>query len=455
MTLLGVDLWKEVQQKIVGKIGSQRFNLWLKNTTLRSLKDNIAEIGVPNPFILTWIEEKLAGEITEALRETAHRDISPKFVIDGSLFRRMRSTQAEQQDEAITIKTPDGKTYTERESLNPRYTFDRYAVGENNRFAREMALQAISVERGQFNTLLIYGGPGLGKSHLLQACARELMTKRPDIKARYVTCEQFVNRYVTAIRLGRLDPFRRKHREIDVLIIDDIHWLAGKKASQEEFLHTFNALTNSNKIVIAASDSHLSQVGRISTALSDRFSAAMTARIDPPDRKTRIEIARRRAAEMKQSLNDSVVEYVADVCQTNVRELEGALLKLLAFQSLSKGPLTKPLAQKVLEEDIKRHPKRISMSRIRGLVGESFGISAQELCSSRRTRSVTSARQAAMYLARELTTCSLKEVGAYFGNKSHATALHAEVKIREAIKENPALDEQIKKIAKQLISNET
>ncbi len=435
MPILGAEVWKEIQNNIVNKIGAQRFNLWLKNSTLKSLEADTAVIGVPNPFILTWIEDKLAADVEEALCEHFQKKITARFTVDGTLFRQMRKLQQEQQDEAITFKSPSGATYAENEPLNQRYNFERYAVGEGNRFAYEMSRRIIETRGEQFSTLLVYGGSGLGKTHLLQACAKELKRRYPEITVRYVSCEQFVNQFVTAIKSGKVDSFRRRHRNADALIIDDIHWLAGKKASQEEFLHTFNALSDKNRIIIAASDEHPSQTEKISRALLDRFSAAMTARIDPPDRDTKIAIINQRAAEMKRSLPRPVVEYIADVCEGNIRELEGAVMKLLAFNALHKSALTLALARTVLQEDLRRRRERVSLEKVLEAVCEVFGISAADLKSSRRTRSIAFPRQVAMYLARKLTTASLKEVGQYFGNKSHATALHSETKIR-AIVEN-------------------
>ena len=234
MSIIAVDTWREVQNKIVQKIGTQRFNLWLKNTILKSVDDKIAVIGVPNTFILTWIEERLAGEVKAALGEVVKREVEVKFVVDGSLFRRMRNLQAGQQDEAITLKGPGGATHTDCQALNPRFTYERYVVGKCNRFAYEMSRQLIDARGTQFNALLIYGGVGLGKSHLLQAFAREFSRRYPALGVRYVTCEPFVNRFVTAMRQNKLDSFRRLHRGVDALVVDDLHWLAEKKASQEE-----------------------------------------------------------------------------------------------------------------------------------------------------------------------------------------------------------------------------
>jgi chromosomal replication initiator protein len=446
VSIIAVDAWKEVQNKIVTKIGTQRFNLWLKNTILKSIDDETAVIGVPNTFILTWIEERLAGEVKAALGEVVKREVEVKFVVDGSLFRQMRDLQAGQQDEAITLRGPSGATHTDCQAFNPRFTYERYVVGKCNRFAYEMSRQLIDARGTQFNALLIYGGVGLGKSHLLQAFAREFSRRYPELGVRYVTCEQFVNRFVTAVRQNKLDSFRRLHRGVDALVIDDIHWLAEKKASQEEFLHTFNTLADRNRIIIAASDSHPSQMKKISRALMDRFAAGMTARIDPPDRETRVGIINKRAAEMRRKLDAAIAGFLADSCAGNTRELEGNLMKLFAFHSLNKKPLTVSLARTVLDEGRSPRRERISLEKIQEAVCDALGTTPREMNSSRRTRSVAMARQVAMYLARKLTAHSLNEVGRFFGNKSHATALHAEAKIKRMVSANPSLAEQVGKI---------
>jgi chromosomal replication initiator protein len=372
--------------------------------------------------------------------------VSIKLVVDGALFRQMRSAQADQQDEEITVKTAGGKVYSEKNPLNPRYTFERYVVGAGNHFAYEMTRQLVEDRGAQFNALVIYGGVGLGKSHLLQAFAKEFSERHPNLGVRYVTCEQFVNRFVSAVRQNGLDSFRRIHRETDALVIDDIHWLADKKASQEEFLHTFNALADRNRIIVAASDSHPSQIKKISRALTDRFAAGMTARLEPPDHETKIAIIVKRLAEMRRKYDAAVIEFLADSCNSNIRELEGSLLKVIAFHSLHKGELTVALARTIVEADNNAARGHATLEGIEKAVCEAFGITAREMKSPRRTRSIMEARQVGMYLARRLTTYSLKEVGAFFGNKSHATALHAEVKIRQTVSKSPSMAEIVRKI---------
>ena len=443
MTIASTSIWDTVQSDIVNKIGTKRYNLWIKHTTLKSLGDEAALIGVPNLFIQAWLEKKFKEDLRDSIRRVTGKNVDIRFVVDGSLFREMRLSQ---DNAGVTplISRPKNPPEVRGSALNPRYTFKRFVVGDCNRFACEMARSLAQTKSRELNPLFIYGPVGVGKTHLLQGFAAEHKRRHPEEGVTYVTCEQFVNQFVTSIQKRRTENFRSVYRTTDVLVIDDVQWLSGKKSSQQEFLHTFNALTARDRLIVAAGDSYPREITATGAAIIDRLASGITARIDPPDYATRLNIIRARSAELKRHVPDGVARLLAERFTNNVRELEGGFLKVLAFHSLLGKPLDEQTVLEILRTERVATGHRTTLETVVQAVASHYGLSPQEIISSRKTRSLCLPRHAAMYLARRGTRHSLKEIGQHFGGRSHAAVLHAVKTIEKKIESDPALAEAIR-----------
>jgi len=453
VTIACTSTWEAVQNDVGGKIGTKRYNLWIKHTALKSIDEETAVVGVPNLFIQAWLEKKFRKYLEDSLRHVVGRQIALRFTVDGSLFRQMRLSQ----DEAgVTPLISRPKASAIRGSaLNPRYTLKRFVVGECNRFACEMARTLARTKSRDLNPLFIYGPVGIGKTHLLQGFAAEYKGRHPNEGVTYVTCEQFVNQFVSSIQRGCADSFRSLYRNTDVLVVDDVQWLSGKKGSQQEFLHTFNALTSRDRLVVMAGNSYPREITATGAAVLDRLASGITARIDPPDYNTRLGIIRTRAAELKRHVPEGVAQLLAKRFAKNVRELEGGLLKVLAFHSLLKKPLNERSAAEILRTERTATGGRTTLETVVEAVAGHFGLSPQDITSKRRTRSLCLPRHIAMYLARRGTTYSLKEIGEHFGGRSHAAVLHAMSATEKRTKSDPTLGETIRSLQDTLGLNET
>ena len=317
-----------------------------------------------------------------------------------------------------------------------KFNFDTYIVGKSNQLAYNAAKTVATEENSPFNPLFIHGGYGIGKTHLLQAICNEFAKNRPNLNWAYLSAEDFVNQFVLALKTKKLEAFRRRIRQTDLLAIDDVHFLASKPSTQEEFLHTFNTIDLAGKQVVLVSDAHPKMIGQISEKLVNRFVSGMVVRIDAPDFETRCQICRQYAANMKKNIPESVIKYTAEHLRTNVRELEGALLKLIAFASLQNMKITVLMAKEILAEHLARTDPIVHISDIESVVATYFGITPASIHSSKKDRTVALARHFSMYLARKHTKMSSSEVGRCMGNKNHATVLLACKKVEDQVKRN-------------------
>lgn len=431
----------QIREKVAQKIGPQRYKIWFKNSTAFSVADGCLNIGVPNPFIGTWIENHFAETIAEAAREVTGQEFRLNFAIAPELHVSLRKSQLDRQAEVVTKNSEGGSGNGRRNGyIAPprrlRGRLDDFVVGKCNRMAYSSALSVVDAPASQFNPLFIYGGCGLGKTHLLQAICNGLAAKGGECEWLYVSGEEFTNQFLMALKGGKLDDFRSRFRSVDVLVIDDIHFLANKKATQEEFLHTYNAIEAANKQVVLASDAHPKLMGRLPETLVSRFVCGMVVRIDPPDHETRCEILRRRAGKMQQQIPEEAIRYIADNLQANVRELEGALLKLLAYASVLHEPITVAMARQALSDHLPRTDRIVTVNDIETIASSFFGLSPAELHSSRKTRTIALARAIAMYLARKHTSMSFPEIGRMMGNKNHSTVILACRKIERILNED-------------------
>jgi chromosomal replication initiator protein len=349
------------------------------------------------------------------------------------------------------VTGPDRSREADKSRLNAKYTFDTFVAGSSNRFAHAAALAVAEGPARSYNPLFIYGDSGLGKTHLLHAIGDYARTLLQHLRVRYVNSEEFTNDFINSIRDDRTNRFQSIYRDVDVLLIDDIQFLAGKVQTQEEFFHTFNALHNASKQVVITSDLPPKQLTGFEERLRSRFEWGLICDVQPPDLETRIAILRKKATLERMSTPDDVLEYIASKISSNIRELEGALIRVTAFANLNRQPVTLDLAEVVLRDLIpSEQPAQITVSTIMGETAKYFALTIDDLCSSSRSRQLVQARQIAMYLCRELTELSLPKIGQHFGGRDHTTVMHADRKIRELMSERRAIYNQVTELTNRI-----
>lgn len=433
-------IWNSLLEELEPVLSPASFETWLKTARLIEIRDNSALIGVPNTFAKEWLETRLFPTLKSTLSALAGKSIDVRIIVDDTLIER---------EPVIEVKNEQREQTTPQ--LNNRYIFDTFVVGSGNRMAHAAALAVAENPGKAYNPLFIYGGVGLGKTHLMQAIGHYIIAKMRGLKVVYISSESFTNELINSIRDHTTVEFRGKYRSIDLLLIDDIHFLAGKETTQEEFFHTFNALYEAGKQIVISSDRPPKEIPTLEERLISRFEWGLTVDIQPPDLETRIAILRKKAELDLISVPDEVINFIAERVVSNIRELEGALIKVIASASLTKRPITLELAQECLAPlflngQEKKHPATIP--EIQKVVAEYYGISIDEIRGQRRTRDSVFPRQVAMYISRELTNASLPAIGREFGGRDHSTVIYAYEKIKETMRQ----DSEVAKTINQLIN---
>lgn len=423
-------IWGRMSKEIRKRVRPQQFNTWFKKVELsENTEDNII-LKVPSGFWLDWLKSHYLSSIEESARIAMGRDVEVGFIVDPLLGEKNLA-----DSDAARTQSVEGSDSRERfgEQLNKRYTFENFVVGPSNQFAHAAAMAVAESPSKAYNPLFIYGGVGLGKTHLIQAVCHSCLARRVRTRVIYVPCEAFLNDYVSAVQNRSLDNFRKKYRQAELLIIDDIHFLANKERSQEEFFHTFNTLYNADKQIILSSDSAPKTIPAIEERMSSRFRWGLVAKIDAPVYETRAAIVRKKAEMYGGGIPDDVVEYLAGAVENNIRELEGSVIRVIGFASLTGRKIDVDLAVEIQEERPGRR-KTVTMQEIMDAVTDVFGVKTTDLQSKSRTRSLVRPRQVCMYLARKLTGHSLEEIGRHLGGRDHSTVVYAQEKV-EAEKE--------------------
>jgi chromosomal replication initiator protein len=435
------DTLVQLESSIAQRLGPQRYKVWFKNATRLTLANGFLKVGVPNLFIGGWLENHFADAIADAALEVTGRRPEVVFSIDPELARKLRKKQPDSQF-AYAANDPGREARQRiRAGAQPpsrplKGRLEGFVVGGSNRIAFAAAQSVAEQPATRYNPLFIHGGCGLGKTHLLQGICNEVKKRHQDLACLYLSGEDFTNQFVFAIKGGNRDAFQHRYRNVDVLIIDDIHFFANKRATQEEFLHTYNAIDAAGKQVVMSSDAHPKMIGHLSESLVTRFISGMVVKIDSPDYDTRVGILRQRARSMDSHVPEPVIDYVARNVQTNVRELEGALLRLVALAQLDGQPLTLELATRGLRDLIQQTVPVIKLSDIESIVAIYFGLTPADLHTSRKTRTIALARGIAMFLARKHTDMSFPEIGRFMGNKDHSTVILACRRIRRLLDAN-------------------
>lgn len=440
------ELWNKVLARVEQQISKPSFETWLKSTKLLSYNGKKVTIAAPTSFAREWLETHYVPLIARILSEITGKDLLIQFVV-----------QKDQDNDDFDIPAPviQTKSNDSAESshsmLNPKYTFDTFVIGSGNRFAHAASLAVAEAPAKAYNPLFIYGGVGLGKTHLMHAIGHYVLEHNPNAKVVYLSSEKFTNEFINSIRDNKAEDFRNKYRNVDVLLIDDIQFLAGKESTQEEFFHTFNALHTESKQIVISSDRPPKEIPTLEDRLRSRFEWGLITDITPPDLETRIAILRKKAKADGLDIPNEVMHYIANQIDTNIRELEGALIRVVAYSSLVNKDITIDLAKEALKDIMPNtKPKTITIQEIQKVVGEHFNIRLEDFTSKKRTKSIAFPRQIAMYLSRELTDFSLPKIGEEFGGRDHTTVIHAHEKIEKMLKEDQHLQEEIKKIRNML-----
>ena len=472
MPQLPVDhqaIWQRVVADLEKNGLQPREQAFLRLTRLLGLLDSNALLAVPYLHTKEMLETTLRQPIVDSLSRELGHDVRLAITVDDDLRRSVEEESDEPAPEEhppvdrradgtapglqhrgtgpITPAGPAGPAVTgisDEARLNPKYTFDTFVSGPSNRFAHAASLAVAESPARAYNPLFIYGESGLGKTHLLHAIGHYARSLYPGVRVRYANSEEFTNDFINSIRDEKAGAFQRRYRNVDFLLVDDIQFLQGKEQTVEEFFHTFNTLHNSEKQVVITSDQPPKRLSGFAERLRSRFEWGLLTDVQPPDLETRLAILRKKAAQERMQLPDDVSELIATRITTNIRELEGALIRVMAFGSLSGQPVTSELAAHVLKDIVPgSETTRITASTIMNEVSDYFQITKEELCGTSRSRMLVNARQIAMYLCRELTELSLPKIGQEFGGRDHTTVMHAERKIRTQIGERRALYDQI------------
>ncbi|WP_042679038.1 chromosomal replication initiator protein DnaA [Anaerosalibacter massiliensis] len=410
------SIWNNALNLIKVELTEVSFNTWLKTVKpISSTKDSII-LAAPNEFTKGILEGRYLNLIKNAIKQVTNKDYTIEFLIPGEEMPKNMGQSSKKELIDNNFKN----------QLNPKYTFDTFVIGNSNRFAHAASLAVAEAPAQAYNPLFIYGGVGLGKTHLMHAIGHYILNQNPKVKVVYVSSEKFTNELINSIRDDKNDEFRNKYRNIDVLLIDDIQFIAGKERTQEEFFHTFNALHDANKQIIISSDRPPKEIPTLEDRLRSRFEWGLIADIQTPDLETRIAILKKKANLENINVPNDVMLYIATKIQSNIRELEGALIRIVAYSSLTNKEVTVELAEEALKDIISDDkPREITVNLIKEIVSKNFNIKLDDFNSRKRTRSIAYPRQIAMYLSRELTDLSLPKIGDEFGGRDHTTVIHA------------------------------
>jgi len=442
------ELWSKILEIIKDELGPQSYNSWFINTKIVKFKDQELTISVPSDFCKDWLEKHYIEFIKDILKRTINVDDNLKieFKIDHqNIFPSTPSTPPIPSTPKKETKKVEASLKNNEIILKSKYTFDNFVVGNSNRFAHAACLAVAQSPAKSYNPLFVYGGVGLGKTHLMRAIGNYIIqyNNQSEVNILYISSEKFTNELINSIRDDRTVAFRDRYRNVDLLLIDDIQFLAGKERTQEEFFHTFNTLYDSNKQIVITSDRPPQEIPTLEDRLISRFECGLITDIQPPDLETRIAILRKKAQTENLNIPDEVINFIAEKIPSNIRQLEGALNKLIAYSTLTKNNLSTSLAQEILKDIIPLENKVISINQIQKAISDYFNIKLSALLSKKRTKDIVTARQIAIYISRELTELSLPVIGAAFGGKDHTTILHSYNKIKNKIEKDKGLKSTI------------
>jgi chromosomal replication initiator protein len=426
-----MNLWDDVLAKVESKVNRHSFATWFRPTTSLGLQGSALHVRVPNAQFKDWLAKNYHSVISEALEELGCPEVHVLFDFEPETGTREETRAADRETPTLA-------------PLNPKYTFESFVVGSSNQFAHAAARAVAEIPSKSYNPLFLYGGVGLGKTHLMHAIGHYIQARnRSVLNLLYISSDRFINEMINAIRFDRLPAFRHKYRAIDVLLVDDIQFIAGKDRTQEEFFHIFNALHDAQKQIVISSDCPPRQIPTLEERLHSRFEWGLIADIQPPDIETKVAILRKKAEAERVEIPENVALFIASKVKTNIRELEGSLIRLIAYASLTGRDIDLSLTQEVLKDLLHTEEKPITIEMIQKFVADHYNVKLTDLKAKNNSKSVAEPRQIAMYLTKALTDASLPEIGKGFGGKHHSTVIHSVRKIDTMRKRDPEFDRLI------------
>ncbi len=431
-----MNLWDKILQHTERRVNPHSFATWFRPTRLERTEEDRLVVRVPTRLFCKRLTETYGQLLQAVLTELGRPQLQLEFFC------------AEAEPITVNQSSPQAKLDFDavNHQLNPRYTFESFIVGASNQFAHAAAMAVADQPSKSYNPLFLYGGVGLGKTHLMQAIGHTLKRRNPSLRLTYISAEKFTNEVIASIRLERMAAFRDRFRNMDVLMVDDIQFIATRERTQEEFFHTFNALYDQQKQIVISSDCPPKEISSIEERLRSRFEWGLIADIQPPDLETKIAILQKKAESERVQVPDDVAEYIARAIKSNIRELEGALIRLMAYASLTGAVINLPTAQQVLKNIIETQEKKVTIEQIQKRVGEHFGLRAQDLKVRSNSKQIAFPRQVAMFLVKQLTSASLPEIGRQFGGKHHTTVLHSINKIETLRQSDKDLNKTINRL---------
>lgn len=447
------EIWEKVLDLAKKRISKISFDTFVKDTQLYSLQNDKAIVLVSESFNANWLNQKYSEIMQSIIYEVIGYEVKPRFITEEELSKYMKTDQ-KQPEEPATPETHQHQNVDNPggiEQFNTHNTFDTFVIGPGNRFPHAASLAVAEAPAEAYNPLFIYGGVGLGKTHLMHAIGHHVLDNNPNANVIYTSSEKFTNEFIKSIRDNQGDAFREKYRNIDVLLIDDIQFIQNKEQTQEEFFHTFNELHNNNKQIVISSDRPPKEISKLSDRLRSRFEWGLIVDITPPDYETRMAILQKKIEEENLDIPMESLNYIANQIQSNIRELEGALTRLLAYSQLQGKPITTELAAEALKDIIQApKSKKITIQDIQKVVGQYYNVRIEDFSAKKRTKSIAYPRQIAMYLSRELTDFSLPKIGEEFGGRDHTTVIHAHEKIVNDIKADPTFKQEVENLEKEI-----
>jgi chromosomal replication initiator protein len=435
--------WEHILATLKSKLNNPSIETWIQSMKPVSFKDDSFLIKVPDKFSGDWLADRYGPVIQSILYDYLEKDINVEFVLNEEILPKNGSNKKQNIE------------YAEKQNnLNHKYTFETFVVGNNNRFAHAASRAVAEAPAKSYNPLFIYSGVGLGKTHLMHAIGHHILAKKKHYKVLYITSEKFTNELINSIRYYKTEDFRNKYRNVDILLVDDIQFLAGKESTQEEFFHTFNTLYEANKQIIISSDRPPKDIPTLEDRLRSRFEWGLITDMQSPDFETRIAILRKKIQRENLDVSDEIVDFIAAKIQSNIRELEGALIRLIAYASFNNQEISLDLAEDALRDVFpETKPRIINVQLIQQTVSEHYNLKVEDLKAKKRTRSISFPRQIAMYITREMTDLSLPKIGEFYGGRDHTTVIHAYDRIANEIALDPELEKTISDLINKLKNN--
>ena len=437
------DIWNSSLSKIEERVGNNVVELWFRPIKLSQLKEQQATLEIPNRFFKDWIEDNYPDIIAESIENNLGYPVTVRYRIAEKIDPDVKKTD-------MRLESRRQRLASRGIHLNPKYTFENFIIGPSNQFAQAAAKAVAEAPGRAYNPLFVYGGVGLGKTHLITAIGNAVVDKSPNTIVLYVSAEQFTNEVVSAIRHEKMSELKEKYRNVDLLLLDDIQFIANKTQTQEEFFHTFNAIYEKQKQIVISSDRPPKEIGSVTDRFRSRFSMGLIADIQPPELETKVAILLKKAEMERIHVSEGIAYYLASRVKSNIRELEGCLIRLCAQASLTGKPINEEMAKNILQDLIEEEEKLVTADQIQKVVCEHFGLKLSDMKAKKRTKEIALPRQIAMYLCKQLINISLNDIGKNFGGKDHATVIYACKQVEDKRAKDEVFDRMVENLLRKI-----